>query len=155
MDNGDCTTYGKLPLVPMRARTLIVLFLFGTIFVFTPRAAVAAGHLYSINSSGGECYAIGSWDSDTQTCTLTNDVAGSIDIDSPFITLDGAGHALTVDESLFNSGVHVSNQNTVTIKDLTMQGGSIGIYFDRADNGKAIDDVFASVDTAIVFFNVS
>jgi hypothetical protein len=49
---------------------------------------------YFINSAGGDCAAIGTWNATTTTCTLAGNVIGSIEIMSDGVTLDGNGHVL-------------------------------------------------------------
>lgn len=46
------------------------------------------------DATGGDCYAIGIWDSPTKTCTLTTDLNETIQIDSDNIILDGNNHTL-------------------------------------------------------------
>ena len=47
------------------------------------------------NATGGDCATIGTWDVPTKTCTLTQDVFETIQIDSNGVTLDGNGYTIT------------------------------------------------------------
>jgi hypothetical protein len=77
------------------------------------------------DATGGDCTFIGTWDSDTKTCTLTTDFSGTIQIDSDCITLDGNGHTLTGSNT--GDGVFVSEKEGFTIKDLEIHNFNSGI----------------------------
>ena len=145
----------------MRARNA-ALFFIGILFfafplVLIPRTAFADGQFYSINSVGGQCIEIGTWDPDTWTCTLTGDVDGDIEIDDALITLDGAGHTLTVDPpgGTNEPGIDVWQANSVTIKNLTIRNGGTAIYFEDSDSGSAINNTIISANIGINFFRAN
>ncbi len=53
-------------------------------------AAAAIPKTISIDTTGGQCGLIGSWNSSTLTCTLTADYTGTIGITADGITLAGS-----------------------------------------------------------------
>jgi len=65
------------------------------VLLFGGSAAFAG---YTINSTGGECSMIGTWDALSSTCTLNTDVTSSsgpvIQLTGDGITLDCDGHIL-------------------------------------------------------------
>ncbi len=77
------------------------------------------------NSTGGDCMAIGVWDVAAKTCTLTQDVFETIQIDGDGITLDGEG--FKVSGAGTGIGVLVSAQTQVTIRRLVVEGFTHGI----------------------------
>ena len=106
--------------------------------VATASATVISTTTFHISApSGGDCAAIGTWDSATSTCTLNTDVtvngADGIHIDSDGVTLDGGGHTLTGSNTSNTNGVYGSGRTGVTIKNLTVQQFSYGISL--ANNG--------------------
>ncbi|MFZ1075559.1 MAG: NosD domain-containing protein [Minisyncoccia bacterium] len=141
----------------MRVRTHTGLLIASSIFLFLliPHIAFADGQLYIIQNSdsGGMCTQIGTWDQDTESCTLTDDVDGYIEIDDSFITLDGAGHTLTVDGPYNSNGILIYGAAAVTIENLAIKGGNIAIYFNRANNGKALNNTVAGSNIGVHFSN--
>lgn len=79
---------------------------------------------YTITApGGGDAHLIGTWNPLTKTCTLTNDVQGSIEIASDGVHLNGNGH--TVSPSPTSSpfaGVTIKNRKLVVVKKLTVAG---------------------------------
>ena len=73
----------------------------------------------------------GTWDGSTYT--LTTDLTEAIVIDRDGFTLDGANHTVTGSGS--GNGVTLNGRSGVTVKDLDVQGFSIGIYLaNSSDN---------------------
>jgi len=83
------------------------------------------------DSTGGDCTSIGIWDSITKTCTLTQDVVETIQIDANNITMDGAGFLIT--GSGTGNGVFVTGRRNVTIENITIKSFSNGIYLNNTD----------------------
>jgi parallel beta-helix repeat protein len=69
--------------------------------------------------TNGDCASIGVWSNSTKTCTLTGDVSDGIRIMSSDITLDGAGHQVTL--PTFGS-VAAHGVDHVTVKNLRVVG---------------------------------
>lgn len=97
------------------------------IALFTSSTAMAAGtNTWTIrdDATGGDCTAIGTWNADTKTCTLTQDLNGTIGIVADGVTLDGDSHTLTGPR--LNGGL-IFNASYVTVKNLTIRGFWNGI----------------------------
>lgn len=107
------------------------------------------------NATGGDCYLIGNWDNSTKTCTLTQNVSETIQIDSDNITLDGNGHAINGSDT--GSGVYVYNKNGVKIKNLTINRFPTGIYlsspFNQGEISNNIINLSSSSASGIYAYN--
>ncbi len=80
------------------------------------------------DAAGGDCISIGEWDMATKTCTLTNDLAGSIVIANAGITLNGQGHTVSGDNA--GTGVDIGGDpaiTNITVKDLVVEHFEVGI----------------------------
>lgn len=84
------------------------------------------------DATGGDCTAIGVWDNPSKTCTLSTDLAETVEIDSDGITLDGNGHSITGSGTGF--GVHLNIKNFVTVKNLNITNFTNGINLAFANN---------------------
>jgi parallel beta-helix repeat protein len=85
------------------------------------------------DATGCGCETVGTWNSATKTCTLTIDVIGAIQIDSPGITLDGAGKSITGDSTGY--GVLIpTNVNNVTVKNCVISNFTVGIHLQSSSN---------------------
>lgn len=81
-----------------------------------------------INSTdGGDCSQFGTWDSNTLTCTLTQDVNETIQIDSNSIILDGNNH--TINPTRSNLGIYIEEKGGITIRNVKITNSSIGMMF--------------------------
>lgn len=89
---------------------------------------------YQLNEFGGECAQIGEWNSQSLTCTLTQDLDEPIIITGPLVTLDGNGYTIDVTEDGADYAVEIRERQSVTVKNLTAVGG--GIYANRADDAR-------------------
>ncbi len=94
-----------------RLRTLFYSFLiFSPVFVFAQN--------YHIDATGGDCSQFGTWDSATQTCSLTTDVPGVISFDTvEHITLLGNGKK--------SQGLDFHYSKHITVKDLLVNQDGI------------------------------
>ena len=81
------------------------------------------------NATGGDCTLIGTWDNSTKTCTLTTNLAETIQIDDDGITLNGNGHIITGNGT--GNGVYLPGRSGVTIKSLTVKNFTDGIYYNN------------------------
>jgi len=107
----------------MKTKNTLFALALSVIFGFVPTLSFA----YTINDTGGDCAQFGAWDGTTKTCTLTTDVSGSISVTSNNTTIDGAGKTLT-GGSGFYEGIRVNYAENVTVKNLTIQGFTAGIF---------------------------
>lgn len=87
----------------------------------------AAASQYAVldNYTGGDCSQIGSWDQYSKTCTLLVDLTSGLSINSDNVTIDGNGHSLTGTGAY---GVYAESINGGTIKNLTIDGFSYGVF---------------------------
>ena len=88
-------------------------------------------HIDSNSATGGDCTDIGTWNSATDTCTLslTATINQIIEIDDGGITLDGAGRLISHNE---NIGIRVNedpgeNMENIVIKNVKISGPDVGI----------------------------
>lgn len=81
------------------------------------------------DATGGDCILVGTWDNSTKTCTLTTDLAETVQIDDDGITLNGNGHILA--GSGTGRGVYLPGRSGVTIKSLTVKNFTDGIYYNN------------------------
>jgi len=73
-----------------------------------------------VGGTGVQCALIGVWNGTTKTCTLTGNVNEAIYLYSSGVTLDGAGYAVTLNDS---TNVLVKGDHH-TIKNLTIRGST-------------------------------
>ena len=78
-------------------------------------------------SDAGWSPPVGTWDPATKIATLTQDLTGTVQIDSDNITIDGNRHTITGTNT--GNGVYLPTRTGVTIKNLTVKNFSNGIYF--------------------------
>ena len=69
---------------------------------------------------------IGTWNPDTKTYTLTQNVNESLVIEEDNLTLDGAGYTIT--GSGTGNGVYLDQRSNVTVKNCVVLGFNSGIY---------------------------
>jgi parallel beta-helix repeat protein len=120
--------------------------------------------MYLINASdanGGDCSAIGTWDSGSMTCTLTSDAAyahddnPTIKIISDGVTLDCAGHTVSgafepssssvpgepaIDLGMWIIGSSAYPVNDVTVENCNVVNGYNGITDFYGNNSKFLDN---------------
>ena len=84
------------------------------------------------NATGGACTLIGNWDPVTKTCTLTSSPTELISIEANGITLDGAGHTITGNNTTI--GIYCNGWPDAVIKNFNINKFTIGIYARMADN---------------------
>lgn len=89
-----------------------------------------------------QCSIYGTWDPETSTCTLTQDLTESVEIITNDITLDCNGHSITGTGSGF--GVYLNNKSGVTIKNCTVNHFTGGVYLLNSSNNNTLTNNTAS-----------
>lgn len=81
------------------------------------------------DATGGDCASIGIWNQLTKTCTLTQNINQTIQIDNNGVTLDGNNYKIA-STAASGSGIYVSGKNSVTLKNLTIDNFyySVSLY---------------------------
>ena len=107
------------------------------------------------DAEGGDCVGQlgGNWDAETKTCTLTRDVDQTIEIDSDGITLDGAGYRIMPSQG--SSGIFLAKRKDVTIKNVTVENFSFGIYLVQSKNNKLTGNTLLDNNRGIFLFDKS
>jgi parallel beta-helix repeat protein len=101
-----------------------------------------------------DCSKYRSWNPETKTCTLTQDLTESVEIESDNVTLDCNGRKINYEE-FGGIGIYLNKRNNVVIKNCNITHFFIGIYLFESTlnkisgnnlfgNGSAIDLAFAS-----------
>jgi len=94
-------------------------------------------------ANGQDCTRIGTWNPDNLTCTLNTDVTFSngtagIYLNSDGVTLDGAGHTLTGNNTGGASGVFLPGRHGVTIRNLAVAHFDFGILLAYASSNNVL-----------------
>ena len=105
-----------------RLLSFLTVIIFGHI-LFT---GVMFGQIITLGYSGWSPDTVGTWNPDTKTGTLTQDVNEPIEIISDSIILDGNGKTVTVSNTDI-IGVFLRNRTCVTVKNLNVTNLLIGI----------------------------
>jgi parallel beta-helix repeat protein len=113
----------------MKTRTVSWLLIAALLALGSPGVAQAdPGTKYIRDDvNGGDCTTIGTWNAMSKTCTLTTDLAETIQIDANGVTLDGNGHTLTGNSTSYY-GVYVFRRSGNTIKNLIIRQFDYGIH---------------------------
>ncbi|MCL5883283.1 MAG: hypothetical protein M1539_04825 [Actinobacteria bacterium] len=100
-----------------------------------PRPAEAAT-AYTIAADGTGCSALGNWNAATKTCSLTHDVivsgTGGVTLAGE-VTLEGAGHSLTGDNTPLQDGVYINGVTatgavgTLSVRNLRISNFDTGV----------------------------
>jgi parallel beta-helix repeat protein len=89
------------------------------------------------DSTGGDGHLIGNWDWSSKTLTLTTDVYETIVIDGNGITLNGAGYSIIgpgASSWPYTYGIYISGKTSNTIKDIIINGFTIGVGLYYSNN---------------------
>ena len=84
------------------------------------------------DATGGDCTTFGIWNPITQTCTLTQNLFETVQIDSDNITLDGNNFTLSGFHT--GSGIYMNGRSNVTLKNLRIENFSYGVSVYNANN---------------------
>ncbi len=104
------------------------------------------------DATGGDCALIGIWDTSTKTCTLTQNLFETVQIDSDNITLDG--NHFTISGFHTGSGIYMNGRSGVTIKNLEITNFSYGVSLYNSNNIHIADNILSNNDyQAIVLSN--
>ena len=107
----------------MDGSKILLIFAVAAVLVFSYQEAEASGlsEIVIHDDGGGDCTGeVGTWNQDTLTCTLINDLEFfNIVINSDGITLDGAGHSLT------GFGIERCGEGFIGIRSDTISGATI------------------------------
>ena len=94
--------------------------------------AYAATIIIKNDKKGGNCTSVGTWNSNTKTCTLTKNLSGAIIIDSSGIVLNGNGRTITGNN--IGEGVTIAGQSGITVKNLKVRNFEVGIFIASGTN---------------------
>lgn len=83
----------------------------------------------SSDSTGGDCSSIGTWNSATKTCTLSNNLTEGIVIGSNGITLDGNGY--TINGNGNGNGILIDTKTVISIINIKIEDFNDGINLDN------------------------
>ena len=94
------------------------------------------------NPTGGDCSQIGTWNPTTKTCTLTQNLSETIQIDSDNITLDGNSHTTTGQNT--GIGILLYARTGVILKNLTITNFSTGIYLSSSHYNTLTNNIISA-----------
>ena len=123
--------------------TVFAVILFGLITM--PANAATQWHIKD-DATGGDCSLIGSWDTASKTCTLSQDLDRGVVIDNDGITFDGNNNTIASNVVASGYGIYIESKNLVTIKNTTIEKFAYGIFFsshytDTSDRHTIINNV--------------
>ena len=107
----------------------------------------------SNDATGGDCATIGTWDPVTLTCTLTTDLAETVEIDSDSVTLDGGGHGTKGSDT--GNGVYLDTRSGVTIRNMRIENFSYGVNLNNSSNNRIENNTFANDDNQAIVLSSS
>ncbi|MBT7252765.1 MAG: hypothetical protein HN875_03405, partial [Candidatus Nitrosopelagicus sp.] len=120
-------------------------------FTISNDSAATGPFTITDDSTGGDCSSIGTWNSATKTCTLSNNLNGPIIIGSNDVTLDGNGKSITgtytslnPSASTFTEGVKIDGATGVTVKNLVINNVNSGIYLSSSENNSIYDNTLSN-----------
>jgi len=106
-------------------------------FVFIqPRASTK---FIKDDTTGGDCYLIGTWNIITKTCILSQDVYETIQIDSNGIILDGDNYTIFGNNTGF--GIYLPQKTNVILENLNINQFTNGIYLFSSSNNTLINNI--------------
>ncbi|CAG1004976.1 hypothetical protein METP3_03668 [Methanosarcinales archaeon] len=101
------------------------------------------------DATGGNCTLVGTWDNSTKTCTLTTNLAETIQIDNDGITLNGNGHTIT--GRGMGNGVDLITRSHITIKNLIVEKFVSGIFLSQSDYNNLTNNTISNNSIGIYF----
>ncbi len=134
---------------PLRLAAAFVLLI---AFVLAPLAPlrIATAADYTIGA-GASCAPLGTWDESTRTCTLIQDVNGSLAILGTDITLDGNGHAITGTGG--GIGIDLRNRSDIRLQNVTLSHWQAGIFLLNTHTITIASTTFSHNTTGIEWHN--
>ena len=116
------------------------------LFVVPANAQAAEWHIQD-NATGGDCSLIGTWDTQTKTCTLSQNLSQGIIMEGVNIILDGNGRTITGNNT--GNGVYLNGNTGITIKNLNVQNFLNGILLSEAFNNTLTSNTTSNNNTGI------
>ena len=108
----------------MKKEIFLIIFLLLFLSIGTPLALATI----TLGFNGWSDQTVGTWDENTKTGTLTQDLTEDVEIISDDITLDGNGH--TIAGSGSGNGISLNGRTGVTVKNTHIEGFTNGIRLD-------------------------
>ncbi len=102
----------------------------------------------SDDPTGGDCGLVGIWDATTKTCTLTQDLSETVQIDANGITLNCANHVISGTGG--STGILVFFTNGVTVENCEVQNFGTGIRIDSSISCHVINNFVHNSSTGIL-----
>ena len=127
----------------------IMKFLFFSILLVLPLILASNAYAYTItdDATGGDCSAIGTWDSGSKTCTLSGDLTEGIVIGSNNITLDGNDNILFGPGGSFeNYGILVEVRTNIFLKNLIVDNFYVGIQLNDSFDNTISDNIIQNIE---------
>ncbi len=93
------------------------------------------------DATGGDCLLknIGNWDAISKTCTLTSDLAETVQISNNGLTLDGNNHSIIGLNT--GNGIYAYAKSGVTIKNLSISNFASGIFLNKSSNNNILNNI--------------
>lgn len=96
---------------------------------------------------------VGTWDSDSRTAALTQDISGSIVITSNYIVLDGQGYTISGDGS--GDGVSTEIKHDIIIRNLTITDKENGIRLYKTHNSVVEKNTISNTERGIYLYEAT
>lgn len=142
--NGDNTVSQHFPQAQPSSRD----YLTGQLL----EAGTVAGPI-NIDSTGGDCNLAGIWDSSTSTCTLTSNIAGTVELNDPGLTLDCKRHKITkIGPTDWPDAAAIDvNADSAIVENckIVTTNRAYGIRVNFVNNGKFLNNVISSEWTSV------
>lgn len=124
--------------VPAGSLIMRMLLIWMSTVVVTCFSGTAWGYSITDDPAGGDCAAIGTWDSQAKTCTLSADIDEAVTVDSDGITLDGNSHTIN------GYGVSLSGRTGVAVKNFKLQDCINGIDLTDSNGNTITNNVIST-----------
>ena len=90
------------------------------------------------------CNTYGTWNEETKTCVLNQDLDEGVEIKDNDITLDCNGHSITGSSISYGRGLNLNNKSGVTVANCTIKKFSVGIRLYLSDNNNLINNTVSN-----------
>jgi len=113
-----------------KSASIIVLFLFLIVFMVSlPQIGVVKAESTVYIRADGSVEGTDKIQRNGDIYTLTGNISGSIQVQTSFIVIDGAGYTLQGDGNIHGRGLEIVENNNVTVRNLNINGFTRGIRF--------------------------